>query len=191
MSTRPQTARKAEGQITRQAVLDAAFALVEKDGLSGFSMRNLADILKVRAPTIYWHAGDKAEIIRLMANQIYQEARDGAPETTDWRQWLHGFGHAFRAALLRRRDSAQLCVMARPPMEDVESNAERISTALVDAGLDQTTALSRLASVLSFTLGWASYQQSEAMHDYLEKMIDFDASFAEGLDALINGFQQL
>lgn len=188
MSTRTTTRKKTARPVTREAVIDAAFFIVDKDGLAGLNMRRLADALKVQAPTIYWHAGDKAEVIRLMAAQIYGDAYAAVPDMDDWRLWLSRFGHAFRASLLTHRDSAQICVTARPPIDDVEDNAEAISAPLVKAGLDRATALSCLASVLSFTLGWACYQQSDAMHDYLLKMIDFDASFENGLNALIKGF---
>jgi TetR/AcrR family tetracycline transcriptional repressor len=185
---RVKTVRKADAPVTRAVIVDAAFAVVNAHGIAGLNMRGIANALGVQAPTIYWHAGDKAELIRLMAAKIYNQAYAAAPDTDDWRLWLLHFGGAFRTSLLKHRDAAQICVMARPPIEDVEANAAEISAPLVKAGLNRADALSCLASVLSFTLGWACYQQSDAMHDYLSKMIDFDESFERGLNALIKGF---
>ena len=94
-------------RITRDAVVDAAFSLVERTGVDGLSMRALADALGVQAPTIYWHAGGKPELLRLMAARIYGEASQSVPYTDDWRQWLIMLGRAFRASLSKRKDSAR------------------------------------------------------------------------------------
>lgn len=179
---------RSDGGAGRAAIVAAAFEVMEKTGYDGFNMRGLAKELGVQAPTIYWHAGDKGEIIRLMAAEIYGEAYDSVPETGDWRDWLLLYGRAFRASLAKRRDSARICVSASQPVEDAPARAERITKALVAAGLDRNTALSHLAAIMSFALGLACYEQSEAMRRHLEAMVDFDEVFESGLQALVRGF---
>ncbi|WP_375211423.1 hypothetical protein [Hyphococcus sp.] len=91
-------------------------------------------------------------------------------------------------SLAKRKDSARICVSASQPVEDAPARAEKITKALVEAGLDRNTALSRLAAVMSFTLGLACYEQSEAVRLHLEAMVDFDEVFESGLQALVRGF---
>lgn len=188
MSRNASNRAKSQEGLGRDAIVDAAFELMEKAGFDGFNMRGLAKELGVQAPTIYWHAGDKGEIIRLMAAEIYGEAYESVAETGDWRDWLLSFGRAFRVSLAKRKDSARICVSASQPVEDAPARAEKITKALVDAGLDRNTALSRLAAIMSFTLGLACYEQSEAVRLHLEAMVDFDEVFESGLQALVRGF---
>jgi TetR/AcrR family tetracycline transcriptional repressor len=59
---------------------------------------------------------------------------------------------------------------------------------LISAGLSRHLALSYYSSVVSLVLGWCIYEQSEALHDYLARMIGFDESFTIGLNAMVAGF---
>ncbi|MFZ5591915.1 MAG: TetR family transcriptional regulator [Bacillota bacterium] len=51
-------------------VYEAALSLVNKEGLSQLSMRRLADMLGIRAASLYWHVKDKVELKQLMADRI-------------------------------------------------------------------------------------------------------------------------
>lgn len=169
-------------------IVDTALALVDAQGLDKLSMRALAEALKVQASALYWHVGDKAELISLMANTFYRAAFEATPSGIGWRPWLLGYGHAFRHALLSHRDSARLCAIAKPLQEDGQIAVDRLVSPLVAGGLDRHTALSYQASVISFALGWAIYQQNNALHDHLAKVVGFDESFEIGLSAMIEGF---
>jgi len=174
--------------LDRDRLVAAAFAQLEEDGLEGLSMRRLAARLGVQAPALYWHVGDKAELLGLMARDIHNSAYAAVPAAADWRSWLLGFGRALRAAFVAHRDGARLCATAPGPA-DPTGHAERIAAPLVALGLDQQRALACEASVISFALGWASYEANGPMHAYLDAMLSFDASFDHGLTALVRGFE--
>ena len=183
-------ARRLNPNLDRDKLVAAAFEQLEEDGLDGLSMRRLAARLDVQAPALYWHVGDKAELLGLMARDIYASAYANTASAADWRDWLVRFGHALRAIFARHRDGALLCATARPPAQtDPAGHADRIAAPLLSLGLDQGQALACQASVISFTLGWAAFEANGPMHDFLDRMMDFDASFAFGLDALVAGFQ--
>jgi len=176
--------------LDRDRLVAAAFAQIEEDGLEGVSMRRLAARLGVQAPALYWHVGDKAELLGLMARAIYDGAyramtRAQAP---DWRTWLLGFGHALRAAFAAHRDGARLCAIA-PNTAHPADQAQRIAAPLMALGLDQQRALACEASVIAFALGWASYEANGPMHAYLDAMLSFDTTFEQGLAALVRGFE--
>jgi TetR/AcrR family tetracycline transcriptional repressor len=176
-------------QLDRDRLIAAAFAQLEEDGLDGLSMRRLAARLDVQAPALYWHVGDKAELLGLMARDIYAPAYSGVPAASDWRGWLLGFGRVLRRAFARHRDGARLCAIAPASGErDIADHAQQIAAPLVALGLDQARALSYEASVISFALGWASFEANGPMHDYLDEMLSFDESFETGLKALVSGF---
>lgn len=174
-------------KLGREEIVDAALALLDEKGLEALSMRALAARLGVQASALYWHVGDKAELVSLMAAGFYRGAITAVPGGIGWREWLLAFGHAFRASLLGHRDSAHLCAIARP-VANAQEAADRLAAPLVVAGLSRHTALSYQASVISLALGWAVYEQSNALHDHLAEMIGFDESFGAGLAAMVAGF---
>lgn len=176
--------------IDRDRLVAAAFMHLEEDGLEGLSMRRLGARLGVQAPALYWHVADKGQLLGLMARDIYASAYAAIPAASGWRDWLLGFGYSLRAAFAAHHDGARLCASA-PALRDrdVADHAGKISLPLVALGLDQEHALSFQASVISFALGWASFEANGPMHDYLDEMLDFDESFAIGLDALVSGFR--
>jgi TetR/AcrR family tetracycline transcriptional repressor len=177
-------------KLGQQEIVAAALILVDEQGLDRLNMRALAARLGVQASALYWHVGDKAELTSLMAASFYIRAFASAPADVGWRAWLLGFGHAFRGALLAHRDSAQLCATARP-VTGGQDSADRLAAPLIAAGLSRHAALSAQASVISLALGWAVYQQSNALHDHLAEMIGFDESFTVGLEAMVAGFPEI
>jgi TetR/AcrR family tetracycline transcriptional repressor len=44
--------------------------------------------------------------------------------------------------------------------------------------------------VIAYTVGWVAYEQSQAMHDFLTQLIDFDESFEVGLQAMVRVFAE-
>jgi len=176
-------------KIEQRTIVDAALGILDEEGFKGLNMRRVAERLGVQASALYWHVRGRDELIGLMAGSFYARAFREAPHGEGWRAWLCGYGHAFHATLLGHRDSAHLCALARPNVQDPEA-MDRLAAPLVAAGLSRRTALSYQASVISLALGWAVYEQSPAMHAHLAEAISFDESFAIGLDALVAGFPE-
>lgn len=176
--------------LDRERLVAAAFVHLEEDGLDGLSMRRLASRLGVQAPALYWHIGDKAELLGLMAGEIYAAAYAAVPEAAGWREWLGLFGRAVRDSFSAHRDGARLCAVALPPAPgNPGGHATNIAAPLVKLGLDEQRALACQAAVISFALGWATFEANGPMRDFLRRMMDFDATFESGLDALVRGLQ--
>jgi TetR/AcrR family tetracycline transcriptional repressor len=178
----------AKPRLDRDVILDAAFAVLDKYGLDGLSLRVLASHLHVRAPALYWHVHNKAELIGLMAAKFGAAASAARSRNAKWPDMLITYAQTLRAAMLAHRDSARLCAIAEP-LEDPHENARRIAEPLVAAGLAADRALRCQSSVIAYTLGWLIYEQSEPMHEHLAHMIDFAQSYNAGLLAMVRGFQ--
>jgi TetR/AcrR family tetracycline transcriptional repressor len=175
-------------KIHQRQVIDVALALLDEEGLAELQMRAVASRLNVQASALYWHVHNKGELLSLMSAHFYDTALAAVPTDLSWRDWLVTYGNAFRRALLGHRDSAQLCAIARPLSDDTEAAANVLTRPLISAGLSRQLALSYYSSVVSLVLGWCIYEQSEALHDYLARMIGFDESFTIGLNAMVAGF---
>ncbi|NMN07066.1 MULTISPECIES: TetR family transcriptional regulator [unclassified Novosphingobium] len=177
-----------EPALDRQRLVAAAFAVLEDEGLEKLSMRSLAARLGVQAPALYWHIGDKAELLGMMAAEIYAAAYSAVPNAPDWQAWLIAFGTALRASLAGRRDGPRLCALAYPTAPTAPADhARHIAAPLVDLGLDQNQALAFQAAVIAFTLGWATFEANGPMRAFLQGMMDFEGNFAGGLGALVRG----
>ena len=161
-------------KIDQRQVIQVALDVLDEQGLAQLQMRAVARRLDVQASALYWHVRNKGQLLSLMAAHFYAMALGAVPAQLGWREWLLEYGRAFRAALLGHRDSAQLCAIARPLQVDPEAAADQLTQPLMAAGLSRSRALSYQASVISLVLGWCIYEQSEALHDYLARMIGFE-----------------
>jgi TetR/AcrR family transcriptional regulator, tetracycline repressor protein len=173
-----------------EQIIEVALQLLDERGLEALNMRAVAQRLGVRASALYWHLGDKSELVSHMALRFYMGAIEEAGASKTREQWLWCFGLAFHGALLAHTDAAQLCAIARPQDQDPKSRGDALAAPLVSLGLTREEALIRLASVISLALGWAVYEQSEPQRNYLMRMIALDTGFETALQALLRGFSQ-
>jgi AcrR family transcriptional regulator len=82
MSKQPETARwrEARRQSARDAVVDAAWALVREDGLSALSLRELAKRAGITTPTVYAYFDSKHAIYDAMFGRAATEFADRMTE---------------------------------------------------------------------------------------------------------------
>ena len=172
-------------------IVAAAFAMLDDEGLDGLSMRALAGRLGVQAPALYWHFTSKGELLSAMARRVYAGARAGVIDDGSWRSWLVGYGTALHSVFTEQRDRAQLCAIARPAENrGLDTVGDAIAAPLVARGLDRDKALSRQASVIAFTLGWALYETNGPMLSHLASLLDVSAAYRDGLEAMVRGFSE-
>src|SRR5215470_9710656 len=98
----------ASARLDQAAIVDAAFEVLNKEGLDGLSLRLVAEQLGVQAPALYWHVHNKAELLSLMAATFHAASRLPALGGGGWRDQLMRSARARRRAMLRRRDSARV-----------------------------------------------------------------------------------
>src|SRR5580765_1801237 len=59
--------------ITREAIVEAALAVLDRDGVDGLSMRRVAEELDTGAASLYWHVKNKDELLQLIFERTTQE----------------------------------------------------------------------------------------------------------------------
>lgn len=95
------TRRTRTGPVTPEAVVDAALALIDEEGLDALTMRRLAHDLGVEPVTIYRQLPNKEAILAGVAEKLWREMAppehvpgdDGAPppqQPADWREQVRG-----------------------------------------------------------------------------------------------------
>ena len=125
---------RAEVPITAELIVDTAFRMIDERGADGFSMRAVATELGVFPATLYWHVGDRAQLLGLVELRWVQgiELPD---DLSDWREWMHELALRYRAHAHRYPNVARMVTVERA--RNVESLVipDAIIGKLADLGL--------------------------------------------------------
>jgi AcrR family transcriptional regulator len=144
--------------LTRERVVAAALALIDREGLDALSMRRLGLELGAAAPTLYWHVASKDQLLDLIVDEILGDARNDMQPTGDWRDLLAEAARALRRVLLRHRNAAPL-IGERLTMGPKALDAlEWLLGTLIEAGFDPVTAVFVYNAVVNLAAGWAVFE---------------------------------
>ena len=168
-------------------IVSAGRSILEAEGLDGLTMQRVAAAVGVRAPSLYKRVRGRADLIRLIANDIVRkltETMDAAATSGDPRADLRGLAKAFRG-FARENPNAYGLIFGRLPDDeraDPELNARAIEallrTASAIAGPDH--ALEAARTVVAWANGFVSMELSGAFR----LGGDVDRAFDYGLDRL-------
>ncbi|MGK5112415.1 MULTISPECIES: TetR/AcrR family transcriptional regulator C-terminal domain-containing protein [unclassified Geodermatophilus] len=150
--------------VTREAVVDAALALLAEGGLEAVSFRRIAARLGVAGPTLYWHVDNKRQLMDLMAEELLRRAgvdHAGPAPGQPWWEWLRADAERMFDALVATRDAPRVLAGNRPSRDSLAS-IDRALAVLVDAGLAPGDAQHALFALGSYVLGSAIEWQAEA-----------------------------
>lgn len=193
MTTDPKRAvgrpRKQDAFLDPGVIVEAAWNLVERDGVEALTTRTLATELGVKSPALYWHVPSMTALHSLMVERMLAESIRNPQPAENWQDWLHDVGRAQRRNFLSHRDSGRILAMA-PPTEITRNEVVPMLTGpLVKAGFAPEDAVAAAGAVASFILGWVIYEQSAEASSYVASMVDLAAAFEFGLNAFIGGLQ--
>ena len=85
--------------LSKPIIRDTALKLVDENGLTDFSMRKLATVLGVQAPSLYSHYANKDELLDDVANVIMESVDVSGFDSDDWRGALRTWARSYHAAL--------------------------------------------------------------------------------------------
>jgi AcrR family transcriptional regulator len=143
--------------LTRDAIVDAALRLLERDGLQGLTMRRLAQELGSGAASLYWHVGDKEELLALMLDRIVGEAEVVEPRET-WQETVKESLRATRRLMNRRRDAAAISLGRIPAGPNSLPVMERTLAILSTAGLS-ARAIGYAADMFALYVGGFAFEE--------------------------------
>jgi AcrR family transcriptional regulator len=102
-------------QLSREAILDAALRVLDREGLDGLSMRKVADEVDAGVASLYWHVANKEQLLVLVLDRVIGEIELPDPDPDRWQEQLREVAWEGRAAFLRYRDVARAS-MGRVPI---------------------------------------------------------------------------
>jgi len=202
--------------LTRELIVDAALVLLERDGLQGLSMRRLAQELGSGAASLYWHVGDKEELLSLLLDRIVGEAQVPEPDPENWQGTLKELARASRRHLSERRDAAQLSLGRVPTGPHSLPILER-NLAVLAASKLPPRVIAYAADMFALYVGAFAYEESirseeqaspEQIGEYFASLPpeqfptltaladdlvagDIDARFEFAIDLLVRGLEAM
>jgi len=192
--------------LTREAVLAAALALIDEDGLEALSMRRVGEALGVEAMSLYRYVPNKAALLDGVYERILGDMRPRG-KAKDWAAHVREQARALRAAFAEHPNAIALFA-SRPAT--TTASLERLEVSLAPlraAGFSPLAALHVVQIVLAYVVGhtmWSIGRDAEAnepayealdarafphVREIAKKLAGYDPEreFELGLDALIVG----
>jgi AcrR family transcriptional regulator len=84
--------RPAKAPLTREAIVDAALRVLDREGAAALSMRRVAEELGTGPASLYWHVANKDALINLLVDRVIGEIEVPEPDPGRWqeqlREWL-------------------------------------------------------------------------------------------------------
>lgn len=186
------------------AVLQAAFLLLEDEGLDGLTLRAVARRMGAHLNSVSFQVKTKQRLLELLADRMLGDVSlADLPETP--RERVREIAWRFRKTLLSTRDGARLMAGTSAVEQHTLTIGEALVAALLAGGVEPTTATRTLWSITYLTLGLVQEEQgadleagerlattlAEEHYPALTRVADsivddsFDDRFAFGLDAIL------
>ncbi|WP_371494088.1 TetR/AcrR family transcriptional regulator [Kitasatospora sp. NBC_00374] len=146
--------------LSRDAIVRAAVALLDADGIQAFSMRKLAGELDVTPMSVYWYVDNKDELLELALDEVLGEMRipplnADADADADWRHHLRTLAHEYRRCIQQHPWAAQLAGQFLALGPHAVSFTTSAVAAVARSGLAGDRLGGALGLVLQFAYGFA------------------------------------
>jgi AcrR family transcriptional regulator len=89
--------------LNREQIVRAAIELLDEEGMDGLSMRKLGQRLGSAATAMYWHVGNKENLMALAADEAWSEVQLPDVATVGWRVAARELMYAARELCDRHR----------------------------------------------------------------------------------------
>jgi AcrR family transcriptional regulator len=149
--------RPARAPLSREAIVDAALRVVDREGSSGLSMRRVAEELGTGPASLYWHVPSKDALIDLVIDRVAAEVPIPEPDPEHWQEQLRTWLLEARAVFDRHPGVAALTLGRIPTGPNVVRWAEWTLAILRGAGIpDRIAAFA--GDLLGLYLGATGYE---------------------------------
>ncbi|MFJ3234945.1 TetR/AcrR family transcriptional regulator [Streptomyces sp. NPDC086787] len=134
---RPARARVAPARtpLSRERVVEAAFTVLDRQGLDGLSMRQVAAELGVTVSALYAHVSSKDDLLELMYTRLFVGFGMPEPDPERWQEHIRDFARAGRQRLLSHRDMARISMAHVPFTAELLPHVEALLAIFRTAGL--------------------------------------------------------
>jgi AcrR family transcriptional regulator len=160
--------RRRRDPLTREAIVEAALHVLDRDGLEGFSMRRVAEELDTGAASLYWHVGSKDGLLDLVLEEVIGEQVNEVPEPEPdrWQEQFKEVARVMRRTIRRHRDIVQISIGRVPMGPNALHLSERVLAILRAGGVPDELAVQSYLLMFSvvngFTMDEGGYEAEVA-----------------------------
>lgn len=203
-------------RLSRERIVEGAVALLDAEGVAGFSMRALAARLGAGTMSLYEYVRSREDVLDLALDAVIGEIEPIDPEAGHWRGLLRDQLAQTRATM-RRHPWVPALTATRPLVgPNALARSERVYTTLARAGLSGPTLLAAVGALAYYTNGyvaaentwWATVHTPDADAETRERVqshldehsavlaehgqvrvADFDDQFTRGVELILDGVE--
>jgi AcrR family transcriptional regulator len=144
-------------ELSRDLILDAAEAIIEREGESALTFRHLGAWLGADPTAAYRHFRSKDDLLLALGDRLVGEAMDTVPADLGWRDTLREMALALHRTLLLHPRLAVLISVRTTQGEQEARGIERLLATLHEAGLSTPSAVAVWRALGDTTLAWAGF----------------------------------
>jgi AcrR family transcriptional regulator len=178
---KPRRRRPVKEPLTRERIVTAAIAILDRDGLDAVSTRRVAEDLGTGSASLYAHVASRDELLELMVDRIAGEIEVPEPDPVRWQDQLRAYARHAQRVWSRHADITRASLASMPTGPNRLRVIEGLLAILRAAGFsDQLAAwaVDRLliyidADVYEGALYAAKIKQGLEMEEYLESIRDY------------------
>jgi len=218
MSVSPGATAQPRARLSKERVLAAALAIADRGGLSGLTIRSLAEALGAKPMSVYYYVSSKDELLDALVDMVFEEVDLPDPEGP-WREEMRRRARSARARLGQHRWAIGLLESRTNPGPANLRHHEAVLACLRHAGFSLALTAHAYALLDSYVYGFALQEASlpfegpdgvgdvaepimelmatgefptmvdMARSYYLQPGYDFADEFEFGLDLILDGLE--
>lgn len=145
--------------LTREAIVEAALRVLDREGMGGLSMRRVAEELGTGAASLYWHVRNKGELLQLLFERLTGEIALPEPDPARWREQLRDLARRMRAEAHRHRDGARISLGRVPSGPTIARFTEWTFALLAPLGIPDRV-IAYLGDLAALYVGAYAFEES-------------------------------
>jgi AcrR family transcriptional regulator len=118
--------RPAKAPLSKEAIVDAALAILKSEGLAAITMRRVATALDTGAASLYVYVANREDLLAEMLDSVTARVELEPPDASRWRDQLHGLLGRMRESFLAYPGIAALALADLPVTGAVLVMAENL-----------------------------------------------------------------
>jgi AcrR family transcriptional regulator len=128
--------RPAKAPLSEGAVVDAALAILQRDGLEAVTMRRVASALDTAAASLYVYVSGREGLFLAMLDHVIATIDLEAPAPSCWRAQLHSLLSRMHHVLITHPGIAAMTLVDPPTTEAILRFTENLLAILLAGGFD-------------------------------------------------------
>jgi AcrR family transcriptional regulator len=168
--------------LSREAIVDAAIDLLDREGIKGFSMRKLAEALGTGPASLYWHVSGKGQLFEMIVDRLVE--REGRLELAghSWQEQIAAWARQVRRVGREHPWLAAPEADVWPTGPNVLRDNEKLLGALRSSGMPDRVAAIAMHLLPLFVIAFVRDEQSRfRVDEQAEGVVERVGAYFESL----------